>query len=960
MKFLMIATYYDKYLQSLPERPAPRTGSAWNARVQDLLDDAFGMGHMISPEMSALGWDASTIVCNDPVSQSLWCAENGIRPGSLASKDVVAKQIEAIRPDVLYVLDPITYDSGFLRTLSFRPRIVAGWRAAPIPRETDFSAFDLGLTSADSCRRSFLSQGCGKVERHHPGFRRGVWEKCKDEPRLWDLVFCGQWSNEHVGRNKLLLDIAKEPLLGHGEFSLGYHLFRDPSVSLPAGVAMHERGPRWGLAMFRALRSGRTALHLPIDMAESNPLAMRVFESTGMGVALVVNRDPHLNEFFRPDEEVVTYESAGEIASKLVHFQNHPDELDRIARAGQERCFREHSMEVRARELDKILRSLLGGGKASAASQTSSERPRHGNPTIQPNDPEPIVDEGRAMTSFQMEDQEIQNLVDSGLKAIESGDPARALEIAIQAKALRKRRIGIDMLRAVAFLRLGRREEGLESLREELRAFPDNAPARSLFEQLGGANVPAPLLAGDEFSELLSVIRPYTMLSVERLRSLYEAAVRICRMDLPGNFLECGVAAGGSSALVSAVIARHSKRPRMLYSLDTFEGMPPPALVDTHSGIPADQTGWGTGTCAAPVESLLEACAKLGSTRHVRPIKGLFQETLPKHREEIGSIALLHMDGDWFDSTMAILDNVYDQVEHGGFVQIDDYGHWEGCKKAIHEYESRMGYRFSLTRIDSTGASMEKTSDQKYSVPSSAPAVRQPRVALSHSGPLPCPDGSAPLERTFPRVGFGSHVQILGRAETAIGEGSIVGEDAWLNVAIRDGSRRLTIGRCVCIGRHNVLSTSGHLEIGDYCLFGPQVYISDTDHVFADPFRPYVAQGQTSHRNLVVEENCWIGFGAVVTGGIRIGRGSVIGANAVVRSDIEPFSVVVGSNARVVKMYDPVRSEWIRTATEDDIAEVRANRSKRPLPDRDEYRSMLWNCGLREITPLAAGGDRTL
>ena len=71
-------------------------------------------------------------------------------------------------------------------------------------------------------------------------------------------------------------------------------------------------------------------------------------------------------------------------------------------------------------------------------------------------------------------------------------------------------------------------------------------------------------------------------------------------------------------------------------------------------------------------------------------------------------IALLHMDGDWYNSTRDILHHLYDRVLNDGVVQVDDYGYWAGCKKALHEFEARHGLRFVLETIDSTGVWFRK------------------------------------------------------------------------------------------------------------------------------------------------------------------------------------------------------------------------------------------------------------
>ncbi len=266
----------------------------------------------------------------------------------------------------------------------------------------------------------------------------------------------------------------------------------------------------------------------------------------------------------------------------------------------------------------------------------------------------------------------------------------------------------VDYFRALYFVNERDTGAAIEALKEELRFFPGNTDAARLLKKLVGEN-PAPVSQGDaEFRELASAIRPYTMLSEARLLSLYTLARRVCEEDLPGNFVECGVAAGGSSGLLAAVLQRHSRQPRRLVAFDTFAGMPPTGPHDTHHGRTADDIGWGAGTCAAPEASVREICRKLGAEAMLETVPGLFSATLPANRQRIGEIALLHMDGDWYESTLAILENLFENVVPGGRIQIDDYGHWEGCKKAVDEFAQHRQLHFGLQRIDETGVWFRK------------------------------------------------------------------------------------------------------------------------------------------------------------------------------------------------------------------------------------------------------------
>jgi O-methyltransferase len=289
-----------------------------------------------------------------------------------------------------------------------------------------------------------------------------------------------------------------------------------------------------------------------------------------------------------------------------------------------------------------------------------------------------------------------------------AGFPGHAFSILDKLKAERCRLRGIDLLRAQCRLRQNLRVEAREMVKEELRLHPENKSALAMLGKLTASPPDSIPEAEPEFLALLEKIEPYSMVGRARLHALYRAALDVCRRDLPGNFAECGVAGGGSSALLAYVIKQHSKRERRLYAFDTFEGMPEPTAEDTHGGTDARCSGWADGTCAAPVESVLRAAAELQAGDIVVPVKGLFAETLPRMRGEMGTLCFLHLDGDWYDSTMDILVNLFDQVVPGGYLQVDDYGYWDGCRRAVHEFEAKRGLVFSINEIDATGVWFRK------------------------------------------------------------------------------------------------------------------------------------------------------------------------------------------------------------------------------------------------------------
>lgn len=278
-------------------------------------------------------------------------------------------------------------------------------------------------------------------------------------------------------------------------------------------------------------------------------------------------------------------------------------------------------------------------------------------------------------------------------------------------KAKRLRLHGIDLYRAKIAMRHGQFSEAREMLKEEVRLHANNEEAMALLKQLELKMVQP---SEDSFpagvADVLAEIRPYTMLSEKRLIALYTHSKKICVEDKIGNFAECGVAAGGSAALLAWVIARYSKRDRTVYAFDTFDGLPPPGVADTHAGKRADVLGWGEGTCAAPETSLNKIAQSLGVKQIIRPVRGLFSKTLPLHAKEVAPLALLHLDGDWYESTMDILNNLYDAVMPGGYLQIDDYGYWAGCRKAVEDFQKTRELSFAIEDIDGCGVCLVKPS----------------------------------------------------------------------------------------------------------------------------------------------------------------------------------------------------------------------------------------------------------
>ena len=217
-----------------------------------------------------------------------------------------------------------------------------------------------------------------------------------------------------------------------------------------------------------------------------------------------------------------------------------------------------------------------------------------------------------------------------------------------------------------------------------------------------------------EKQRLFWQVLPYTMTPYERLNNTYELATAIENNGVDGAFVECGVFKGGCAA-VMGYVARRGGTERYTWLFDSFEGLPEPTPEDGQRASDFSRSR-STGRlktverCVGPLDDVKEILfGKLRlDERRIVIRQGWFQDTLPRARGEIGPISILRLDGDWYESTKTCLENLYDNVVPGGYVILDDYYYWEGCKKAFDEFVAARGLTIDVTRIDEGGAYFRK------------------------------------------------------------------------------------------------------------------------------------------------------------------------------------------------------------------------------------------------------------
>jgi acetyltransferase-like isoleucine patch superfamily enzyme len=114
---------------------------------------------------------------------------------------------------------------------------------------------------------------------------------------------------------------------------------------------------------------------------------------------------------------------------------------------------------------------------------------------------------------------------------------------------------------------------------------------------------------------------------------------------------------------------------------------------------------------------------------------------------------------------------------------------------------------------------------------------------------------------------------------------------------------RIEIGKDCLIGENSIIRGQGGVTIGDRVYTSPFTQIIAVNHVFDNPTIPFVDQGITA-QGISIEDDVWLGAGAIITDGVHIGKGAVIAAGAVVTNNIQAHTVVGGIPAKVIKEID--------------------------------------------------------
>lgn len=383
MHTVVVDTYYPTFLHSFYRQRPGLADESYAAQHQALMGAHFATANYYSSNLAALRIPGAEIVANCEPLQRAWARENGLRlsptlwavgrkgdqwtlgrrwglipwPRRPATEGwflpVLEAQIRALRPEVLFIQDMNTFSPTFLRSLRPYVRLIVGQIAYSFAPDTDFSVFDLILSSLPHYVQRFRAEGISS-ELFRLGFEANLLDHLTSTPQKYDVVHVGGYSPIHTERNELLeyLINAGVPLSCWG-YGVNYLSRRSP-------IRRCYQGELWGLEMHSVRFNSRIVVSKHISsVAGPHANIMTMYEATGVGSLLVIDERSDLDAIFQPGTEVSTYSSAADCADTIFRYLNNEEQRLSVAQAGQKRTLAEHTYLHRMQEYLDIIADYL-------------------------------------------------------------------------------------------------------------------------------------------------------------------------------------------------------------------------------------------------------------------------------------------------------------------------------------------------------------------------------------------------------------------------------------------------------------------------------------------------------------------------------------------------------------------------------------------------------------------------
>jgi len=405
-RFVKITNFDTTFLQNYYGKNSQISTKSYQEQYQHLMNQNYAWANYFQIHFQKIGVEAHEIVANATHLQEAWAKEH-----NTTKKDtsLLLEQLKTIKPDVIHFQNPVIYTKDFI--LQIRETVpsvkkIIGHCSFPYSKENleTFSSFDFTLAGSPKFKYEFDNYNLKAFEFNHGFEASQLIQVAKNTTTIPEsnMIFLGsflQSQDFHDGRIKFIQDLIDN----HIDIQIYTQLQTDSNLSLHAKqgaylfvqflkkigltnlalnhpilkkfIRLNEMPKKtkhnpsfvnhiipkslYGIDMLKALTFSKIGFNIHGGVAGDYAANVRLFEVTGVGTCLLTDHKKNIHNFFEPDKEVVTYKSSDECIEKYNWLINHPTEREEIAKAGQKRTLKDHSIESRVNLLHDIIRKEL-------------------------------------------------------------------------------------------------------------------------------------------------------------------------------------------------------------------------------------------------------------------------------------------------------------------------------------------------------------------------------------------------------------------------------------------------------------------------------------------------------------------------------------------------------------------------------------------------------------------------
>lgn len=404
-KFIRITDYYSEFLKTFYNDNKSRVHTEYKSQYNQITNESIEIVSSYGKYLRLIGVDAMDIISNATPLLKLWAKENNLS-ADLSNDEIVMAQIKHFKPDVVWIDTTRFLNKKWLNELKNEVKtikLLVGHVCAPYNQVIfdGLSQLDIVFTCTPGLVKEFKEKGIKNVELVYHSFNHSILDTISNTPNPFvenNFVFTGSLttgygfhgtrikyieailnngidmtiygnleSTNRIFLKKSFSTVVKTmnslgleslvnsiPLLNkhkkHAEVEINYY-----SNKLKNSV----QSPVFGMDMYRVLAKSKMCFNIHGEIANQCAGNLRLFEATGVGSCLITDNKQNMGQLFEIDKEVVVYNSIEECIEKVKWLLNNPEEMKRIADAGQKRTLKEHTVENRVSVVNRIFKNNL-------------------------------------------------------------------------------------------------------------------------------------------------------------------------------------------------------------------------------------------------------------------------------------------------------------------------------------------------------------------------------------------------------------------------------------------------------------------------------------------------------------------------------------------------------------------------------------------------------------------------